>query len=207
MEQMNSRRDEILQYMQESMEKCFYKSCQSIQTEIENGGNRIWSDLKAILEQILMHAADMQKKNKKGSAQYLVFSFLNSSVHFEKLELRIEVLDDGFYLDEQEAAGYYCPQFLQAEYLSGVECLCRETSEKFVRLQNQELFEIKKEYTTFYNALICQMIKSLCGMIMRAVVESGIKMTENFKIIYGEYMGKAVVLRGGNTLREERTAL
>ncbi|MBD5530680.1 MAG: hypothetical protein HDQ98_00545 [Lachnospiraceae bacterium] len=205
MEQMNSRRNEIFQYLQEGMEKCFYKSCQSIQTEIENGGDRIWSDLKAILEQILMHVADMQKKNNKGSAQYLVFSFLNSSIHFEELELRIEVLDDGFYLDEQEAAGYYCPQFLQAVYLSGVECLCWEASEKFVRLQNQELFEIKKEYAKFYNALLCQMIKSLCGMIMGTVVESGIKMTEDFKIIYGEYMGKAVVLGGGGALREERT--
>ncbi len=194
MEQMNSRRVEILQYLRDGMETCFYKSCQSIQLEIESNACRIWNELKAILDQILMYAGDMQNKNKKGSGKYLVFSFLNSGIYFERLELRIEVLDDGFYLDEQEAAEYYSPQFLQDKYVSDIQYLCREASKRFVRLQDHELFEIKKEYATFYHSMICQMIKSLCGMIMKTVMKSGIKIVEDFKIIYGGYMDKAVLI-------------
>lgn len=105
------------------------------------------------------------------------------------------MLDDEGYLDEQEAAGYYCPQLLHTDYLSGIECLRGQASKKYIRLQEHELFEINKEYATFYNTLICKMIESLCGMIMGAVVESGIKVAEDFKIVFREYMDKAIVLR------------
>lgn len=203
MEQINSRTDEMIQYLRPDMEKYFCRSCQFIQTEIENSGNQVWNELKDIIVRILMNAEGMQKEDKKGCISYLIFSFLNCGVYLNKLELRIEVLDDGFYLDEQEAAGYYCPQLIQTEYLSGIECLRREASEKYIRLQEHELFEINKEYAAFYNTLICKMIESLCQMIMETVAESEIKIAEDLKIVYGEYMDKAVVLWAGNIVRRE----
>lgn len=56
------------------------------------------------------------------------------------------------------------------------------------------MFWIKEQYTHYYEAVVYRMIENLSGMIMRKVSESGIHMTDDFKIIYGEFMDKSVVL-------------
>lgn len=102
--------------------------------------------------------------------------------------------DNGFYLDNREAARSYHPAFLQERYSDDLFRLYKEVSRKFVRLQSHELFWIKERYTHCYEAVVYRMIENLAGLIMRKVEESSVSVTDDFKIIYGEFMDKAVVL-------------
>ena len=190
----NNRRAAIIQYLQNSMEEYFNNSCRQFQTDVETHGSEIWNELRCAIDEVLKSVLKVQDKNQKGAIQYIAFSFLRSCLYQNNLEFNIEALDDSFYLDNKETAGGYQPTFLQERYSDDLSLLYKEASRKFVRIQGHELFWIKEQYTHYYEAVVYRMIENLSGMIMRKVSESGIHMTDDFKIIYGEFMDKSVVL-------------
>ena len=194
MAKIQKRKEEISQYLQEYMEECFRKSCREIQIEIENNGEMIWMELKKNICECLHKTDILQKQQRKNGLQYLVFSFLRHGIIQNRPQIRIDALDDSFYLDEEEAESYYHPAFLQEKYLNDLESIYKKAGKKFIRLQNYELEDIKEEYAGFYFSILFQMIKELSGSIAKTVLTSGISVEDSFKIIMGEYMNHAAVL-------------
>lgn len=197
MKQITDRRNQILQYLQPQMEDCFQKSCNFIQTEIESHANEIWARLRNCIYECLKLAGILQRQQKKGKLQYLVFSFMQYGIYLDNLEMRIDVLDDSFYLDEQESARYYHPEFLQERYIEDLKFLQKKVDEKFIRLQNYERMDIKKEYAHYYQSILFRMFESLTLVIMESIADSGVLMADDFKIVFGEYMDNAMVLYEG----------
>lgn len=208
MEQENDRRPEILHFLQPYMEERFKESCSRIQEEIEKNGQTIWDELEKTINQLLFHVDAMQKDHKKNEIKYFVCSLLRYSLYFERPEFYIHAMDEGFYLDEQEAGIYYCPQFLQKSYLEDINYLHKKAAEKFIQLQNYELFDVNETYIKFYYSIIYKMMESVSELIMETVVKSGIFIADDLKIIYGEYMDNATVLytkeSGGNEILFDR---
>lgn len=201
MEQTTDRRKQIIQYLQPHMEECFQKSCNLIQIEIEHHSSEIWHKLCSCIYKCLKYADVLQKQQKKGKLQYLVFSFMQYGIYLDNLEMRIDALDDSFYLDEQESEEYYHPAFLQERYIEDLNYLQKKVGEKYIRLQNYELIDIKKEYASFYQSILFRMIESLTAVIMELLAESEALMADGFKIIFGEYMDNAIVLYEGDIRR------
>lgn len=191
---MNDRKTKILQYLQSRMKEYFYNSCQLLQLDIEAHGNEIWSNLKYVIDEILKGAQKEQRREQKRAIQYLVVSFLKISLHQDNIIFRIEVFDDGFYLDRKEISRNYFPSFLQKRYSEDLLGLYKDAGRKFIRLQEYELLWIKEQYTHYYEAIVYRMIENLSRLIMWEVEESSISVTDDFKIIYGEFMDKAVIL-------------
>lgn len=192
--QINDRKEKIFEYIQSYMEECFYESCQIIQSEIECNAAKIWHEHRCKLIELLKNVDTMQRQQKKGDLQYLVFNFLKCSIYSNQLELYLDALDSGFYLDVQETSVLYKLTFLKNNFLKDLEFINKKAAEEFVRLQSHELFEVREQYADFYSALICKIIESQKNMIMEVVIESGIGITNNFQILYGEYMGNAATL-------------
>lgn len=194
MKQKFDRREEILQWVRPYIEERFRESCQKIQKKLEDMGNVMWDELRGRIQEVLQRTADMQRQGQKGKIAYVVCSFLQCSIDFNRLLLRIETLEEGLYLDNQEAAGYYCPQLLQDHYQEDLEFLYQKAYGEFVRVQDYELEEINQAYAEYYNALIYNILQSVSRLIARTVSESGICLSDDFQIVYGEYMGDATVL-------------
>ena len=139
MKQKFDRREEILQWLRPYMEERFRESCQKIQKKLEDMGNVMWGELRGRIQEVLQRTADMQRQGQKGKIAYVVCSFLQCSIDFNRLLLRIETLEEELYLDNQEAAGYYCPQLLQDHYQEDLEFLYQKAYGEFVRVQDYEL--------------------------------------------------------------------
>ena len=89
----------------------------------------------------------LQQQNQKGILHYLVFSPMQYAPFLDRLELRIDALDDGFYLDTQEASAHYHADFLQDRFqedldfymrrrlknLSGYSTLSRSRSDRITQ--------------------------------------------------------------------------
>lgn len=185
---------ELVPVLQSDMEECIKKSCQLIETEIQDNAYKIWEQLQNVIYGLLERVEMLQKQNKKGDMQYLVFSFLRYGVVMDKLEIRIDALDNIFYLDMQECAEYYAPMFLQERYAEDISLLYENASKRFIRLQNYEFVKVKEKYAEFYKVIISEMLKSLIELIVEMVVDSNVNISNQFKILYGEYMDKATVL-------------
>lgn len=197
MEQIVERKKDIIQWIQPYIEEHFSDSCKMIQEELEAHGDMIWNELRGIICEILTHVDELQKQYNKDEIKYFVFSLLNCSIYLGRIEFRIDALDDSFYLDEQEAAGYYCPRFLQDKYREGLDYFYQEVTEKFVRIQNYELQDINEVYAQYYSSIMFRMLESLGSLIMKTIIESGVCIAEDLKILYGQYMDKAAVVYKG----------
>ncbi len=203
MKQRHDRRPEMLQFLQPYMEERFYETCGKMQIEIEKNGYVIWNELKETINKLLLYVDDMQKRYKKNKIRYFVCSFLRYSLYLGRLEFYIHIMDDGFYLDEQETGIYYCPQFLQEVYLEDLNYLYEKATKKFIQIQNYEFFDVNEEYTKFYYSVMYKMMKSVSELIMETIEKSGIYIADDFKIIYGEYMDNAIVLYKKERDRDE----
>lgn len=191
MKQEFDRTGDILLWIRPYMEERIQESCAEIENKLKKQGTSMWKELRGAVQEILAHTADRQQQNKKGKAAYLVCSFLQRSVYLNKLLLRLEIMDEGFYLDEVETAGYYRLQMLEERFLEDLEFLHRKVCKKWVRVKNHELDEVDREYAEYYNAIIGMMIQSMGGLLMEVVEESEIQLSDTFQIIYGQYMGNA----------------
>ena len=192
--ELNDRSTEIIDELQKDMKESFDHSCRIFQTEIEKHGDQIWNELQSAIRKVLEFTDQMQKQRKKSDIHYLAFSFLRSSLFQDNPELRIETLDDSFYLDVQEAAAYYCPLFLRERYQEDLSGLYQAVQKKFVRLQAFEMFLVKAQYISYYESFLYRMIESLAELIMEEVIRSGVHITGGFRIIYGEFMDKATAV-------------
>ena len=73
----------------------------------------------------------------------------------DRLELRIDALDDGFYLDTQEASAHYHADFLQDRFLQDLIFLYEKAAEKFIRIQHFELRTKSDRITQSITTLCC----------------------------------------------------
>jgi len=180
--------------MQDAMKECFQKSCSVIEKNMELHAPEIWDGIEYAIHQSLKRASALHNQQKKGKLNYLAFSLLSYGLYMDRLEMRIDAMDDGFYLDVEEAAEYYQFVFLKDRYLEDLEILYKKVHGKFIRLQNYELEQLKITYAKFYFSIIYHIMESLSELIVQTVADSGIPVAENFKIIFGEYMDQAVIL-------------
>ncbi len=192
--QFCDRKEEIAQWIQPYIDERFCESCQAMQEEIENHSREIWKELQTVIVELITRASSLQKQHRKGRIKYLAFSLMNYSLYSHHMDYRLDFLDDGFYLDEQETAGYYCPSFIQDRYRSDLEYFHDRIVTEFKRAQEYEMRDVDVKYSKLYDAVIFKMLESMSRLIMKTVKKSGVYLTEDFKIIYGEYMDRAVVL-------------
>lgn len=194
MKQKFDRAGDILLWIRPYMEERIRESCTEIEKMLKKQGVSMWKELRGALQEVLACTADRQEQNRKGKAAYLVCSFLQRSVFCNKLLLRLEIMDEGFYLDESETAGYYRLQMLEERYQEDLAFLHRQVCQKWIRVQNHELDEVDKEYTEYYNAVISMIVQSVSGLLMDVVEESEVQLADMFQIVYGQYMGNATVV-------------
>lgn len=191
---MKERAEELIYFLTPFMEENFDKSREILQDKIVCNAPEIWNDLKSVVHKVLESADKLQKQNRKGSLQYLLFSFMQYGVCSGILEINVSAYDDRFYLDEEEAAETFPLTFLQDQYGNDISYLYQKAEEKFVRIQNHERTDIREWYSDYYDSIAYAVVESLAELIMKEITESDVKITGCFKILYGGYMDQAVTV-------------
>ncbi len=194
MEKVQPQRTELYTYLYTYMEELFQDSCRAVQTILDTDSGKIWKNFQAAVRECLEKTRIFQQQKQKGILHYLAFSPMQYAPFLDRLELRIDALDDGFYLDTQEASAHYHADFLQDRFLQDLIFLYEKAAEKFIRIQYFEQIQIRQNYAEYYDALLFQMIKALTGLILETVEESEVHAAGSLRIICGDYMDHAVIL-------------
>lgn len=196
MEKVQPQRTELYEYLHTYMEELFQDSCRAVQTILDTDSGKIWDNFHAAVCECLEKTRILQQQNQKGVLHYLAFSLMQYAPFLDRLELRMDALDDGFYLDTQEASAHYYADFLQDRFLQDLAFLYEKAAGKFIRIQHFEQVQIRQNYAVYYDSLLFQMIKALTGLILETVKESGVHAADTLRILCGDYMDHAVVLYG-----------
>ena len=196
MEKVQPQRTELYTYLYTYMEELFQDSCRAVQTILDIDSGKIWKNFQAAVRECLEKTRIFQQQKQKGILHYLAFSPMQYAPFLDRLELRIDALDDGFYLDTQEASAHYHADFLQDRFLQDLIFLYEKAAEKFIRIQHFEQVQIRQNYAAYYDSLLFQMIRALTDLILETVEESRVHVADSLRIICGDYMDHAVVLYG-----------
>ena len=66
--------------------------------------------------------------------------------------------------------------------------------QKYIRIQNYEWDTIKIFYAVYYDSIMRVLLENLSEMMMEYIVTSDICISDEFLILYGQYMDKAKIL-------------
>lgn len=194
MKQINDRRNDMRQYLQKEMEKSFRRVCDEFQSEIERDGEKIWNEIKEILDEVSEKIVMGQREGKKGKIKYLSFNFLQLSSYTNKLQWYITAFDENFYIDEQDVGIYYSPIYLNEKYLHELEYMNKILRQKYIRIQNYEWDMIKRVYAVYYDSIMQVLLENLLEMMREYIATSDICISNTVLIIYGQYMDEAKIL-------------
>lgn len=97
MEKEQRKRTEMIPYLQDTMEETFQYTCREIQTVLDTDACRIWRGFHDAVCECLKAAGALQRQRQKGSLNYLAFSMMRHALWLDRLELRIDAVDDTFF--------------------------------------------------------------------------------------------------------------
>lgn len=142
------------------------------------------------LQEAVDEAACMQNAGKKGAIAYISFSLLQSNLLLEKFAFRIDVYDERFLIDDSEAASEWDFSLLLQNLDTNFDVIAFTLRQSVIRVQEYELWELKKAYQLNYYATATGLLQSLVPLCLDRLSLDGIDTMPEVQFTVGPYMEK-----------------
>ncbi len=157
----------------------------------------ILTGLEEKLQEVFQKAQQMQKADKKGKICTMGISYLQNSVLTGSYELRIDLYDKEFYLDSAECCTYWKPEFITRYLLKDVEHFKNVIRFKVPQIRGYEIQQFIDGYLLNYMYLLAQFFQQILPQVLDKTKTLFQEVAEeNMSVIFGEYMGKGIVVVG-----------
>lgn len=143
-----------------------------------------------------------QQENRIKTIHYLSIQPLRVGIRMNKLMFRVQAMEDTFYLGKRDIVEYYYPDTLQKRYDDGIALLYQETLKKIIRMQQYAWGEVRNQYAKQYITWVYLVLRNNVSSIVACLEKSGVKISEDLKILFGEYMERSVVLNHEGRVHE-----
>lgn len=194
---MTERQQQIMEIGKGMMEPIFMGQLPELIKNYKDRETEILEELEEKLQEIFLKAQQMQNVNRKGKICTMGISFLQSSVLTGSYELRIDVYDKEFYLDSVECCTYWKPEFITGYLLKDAEYFKNRIRFKVSQIKTYEIQQFIDGYLLNYMYLLVQFFKQILPQVLERIkilFEEVVE--ENLTVIFGEYMGKGIVVVG-----------
>lgn len=179
------------------MEPIFMGQLPELMKNYKAEETEIIAGLQEKLQEVFQKAQQMQKVDRKGKICTMGISCLQSSVLTGCYELRIDLYDKEFYLDKAECCTYWKPEFITKYLLKDVEYFKNEIRFKVPQIKSYEIQQFIDGYLLNYMYLLVQFFQQILSQVLaKAKTLFQEVAEENMNVIFGEYMGKGIVVVG-----------
>jgi hypothetical protein len=182
------RRDEILAFIMPEMEKQFTKRTEEILVLCEENAEQFVAACLAPFVELFARCNELQSKGEKEEIHYLCISRLLSSIITGSYQLRLDIYDYQFLLDEKPVTLYWTVPYIFDSFSYELHVMEEVIKKKFIRLKPFEMQHIRMAYAEYHFGLIAQLMKDLVDYI-RAFGEP-IQKAKEYKILFGELWGE-----------------
>lgn len=177
-----NRIENILEYIEPKLKEKVLENKEEIRKEI-------LKNKEEITNEFINKIINLIRKKESIDEVYIIISPLKSSIITKKYELVLGCYDENLYLDKEAIYDYFHIKYLFKNINKDVEEIKKEISKKFIRFLDFELREIILEYEYKYMELYLEYIKDILNEI------NNLETDKKVKILYGEYMDKALLLK------------
>lgn len=168
---------------------------EAVQARFEAEGT-VWAEgLRRALEAVLEKGAALQEAGRKGAGAYVCISFLRTSLLNGKFELRIDLYDEGMYMDESECEAYWEAEALAAYFAEDGAYFADCARRGVVRLLEAEVVDFLQEYGDAYFELLGAFCAEAVAGIEDWEAWKRLRWAALVRVTYGEYMDKGLLLR------------
>lgn len=146
------------------------------------------------LTEAVVEAASRENGGERISS--ILFSCLHSSIFLHRYLIRIDVMGKNFYRDAPMAVSYWDAGDIYSLFEQDVKEIRLRLSEKFPRLREYEIDQVRYAYAFYYHRLAASFVREMVEGIIESTgkLYDGARAEDLVKILFGEYMGEADIL-------------
>ena len=194
---MTERQQQIMEIGKEIMEPIFMGQLPKLMKNYKDEETDILAGLEERLGEVFQKAQQMQNADRKGKICTMGISYLQNSVLTGSYELRIDLYDKEFYLDSAECCTYWKPEFITRYLLKDVEHFKNVIRFKVPQIRGYEIQQFIDGYLLNYMYLLAQFFQQILPQVLDKTKTLFQEVAEeNMSVIFGEYMGKGIVVVG-----------
>lgn len=187
---MMERMEELVSLASEPLQQRFSTELDQIMLCMKDNIELLGDGLLNALQVAVDEAACMQNAEKKGAIAYISFSLLQSNLLLEKYAFRIDVYDERFLIDDNEAASEWDFSLLLQKLDTNFDVVASTLRQSVIRVQEYELWELKKAYQLNYYATTTGLLQGLVPLCLDRLSLDGIDAMPEVQFTVGPYMEK-----------------
>lgn len=185
-----NRMEELATLVSEPLRQQFLMDLDQIALCMKDNIRVLTADLTSSLQKAIDEAACWQRAGKKRAIGYISFSLLQSNLLLEKYAFRIDAYDDRFLIDDNEAASEWEFSILLQNLDTNFDVIASTLRQSVIRVQEYELWELKKAYCLNYYATATGLLQSLLPLCLSELSLDEIGVMPEVQFTVGPYMEK-----------------
>ncbi len=178
----------------ELMEPILYHSITTLLQEYKKDEEKILRTFQDVLEELYLKAKEMQLSGKKDSFSYLGVCYCLSSVYTGNYEIRLDLYNEEFYLDESECCVYWKPDFIMSFFIKDIKHFEKAIKQKIPQVKTYEEQQFMTGYMRNYMYVLLEFLRQKMPNVLQQMQEHGLRISQGFQVFFGEYMGKCTVI-------------
>lgn len=158
--------------------------------EYKQKENEHLEKLKEALKNLFEKGRRMQEAGEKNAISYLVICYCRSSVYTGNYELKLDLYDTEFYLDEQECSAYWEPDFIFSFLREDIEYFQKNIPKRVPRIKTYEVQRYLAGYVNNYIYILSEFLRQKMHEVLEQIPMEGLEINGKMQVLFGEYMGK-----------------
>lgn len=171
-----------------------HQSMEKLMKEYKMNEEIILGSLRNALEELYLEAGVQQLNAKKGNISYLGICYCLSSAYTGNYELRLDLYDKEFYLDESVCCVYWNPDFIVSHLNKDIAYFRRTIRQRIPRVRTYEEQQFIVGYMRNYMYIVLEFLKQKMPGVLDQIEMNTIKVAKQLQIFFGEYMGKCTTV-------------
>lgn len=188
------RQDLIKEEGNRFMLPVLHQSMEALMKEYKMNEETILGSFRTALEELYLEAGVQQSNEKKGTIFYMGICYCLSSAYTGNYELRLDLYDGEFYLDENACCVYWNPDFIVSHLNKDIAYFRRVIRQKIPRVKTYEEQQFIVGYMRNYMYIVLEFVKQKMPGVLQQIEMNTIKVANELQIFFGEYMGKCTTV-------------
>lgn len=184
------RMEELASLVSEPLQQRFLTDLDRIVLCMKDNVQVLNADLARSMQKAFDAAVYWQTAAKKGPVAYISFSVMQSNLLLEKYAFQIDAYDERFLVDDNEAASEWDFSILLQNLDADFDVIAATLRQSVIRVQEYELWELKKAYHLNYYATATGLLQGLLPLCLDALSLDGIDVMPEIQFTIGPYMEK-----------------
>ena len=150
--------------------------------------SKLSSTFQNKLRALIIEQENRQKENSEDKIKCFYLCRLMSSVYTESYESMLGMSGPKLYLDEKRSQVYWIPECIYETIDKDMVEAEKILRRKFIRIQEFELFYIKRKLLDDDWKLLKKVFVTLSKQSMNLIMNSSLKLDDEFLLLCGNYM-------------------